>query len=83
MKEHSIYKLYKRLTAYLKPYLPLYILCSLINGGALFLIFSSVGVLLREIMEISVGTGNTESLSRMLIYLVIVIQFRIAWIYLY
>ncbi len=77
MKEHSIYKLYKRLTAYLKPYLPLYILCSLINGGALFLIFSSVGVLLREIMEISVGTGNTESLSRMLIYLVIVIGFGV------
>lgn len=77
MKEHSIYKLYKRLTVYLKPYLPLYVFCSLVNGGAIFLIFSSVGVLLREIMGISVGTGSAESLSQMLIYLTVVMGFAV------
>lgn len=77
MKEHSIYELYKRLTVYLKPYLPLYVFCSLVNGGAIFLIFSSVGVLLREIMGISVGTGSAQSLSQMLIYLAVVMGFAV------
>lgn len=75
MKTLSEHQLYKRLSRYLKPFLPLYAVCCLVNGLALFLIFSSVGVLLREVMETAVGAGGTEKLSQMAIYLVGVLLF--------
>lgn len=75
MKTLSEHQLYKRLAGCLKRFLPLYAVCCLVNGLTVFLIFSSVGVLLSGVMEIAAGTGGTEKLPQMAAYLVGVLVF--------
>lgn len=77
MNNLSKFQLYRRLLGYLKPFSLLYGVCAVINGGALFLVFSSVGVLLREIMEISIGTESIGKLPQISMYLVGTLAFAL------
>lgn len=77
MKASSENQLYKRLLGYLKPFLPLYAICSLVNGMALFLVFSSVGVLLREVVGSVSGTDGTGKVWQMVLYLVGIMAFSV------
>lgn len=70
-----MHRLYKRLIGYLKPYMPLYAICSLVNGIALFLLFSSVGILLREVVKNSAAIADREKLIQTFLYLLGIICF--------
>ena len=66
---------YKRLRNYRRPYLGLYTFCTILNSITLFLIFSSVGILLKEILNISVQKVDVDTLIKLLFYILGIILF--------
>ena len=66
---------YKRLRNYRRPYLGLYTFCTILNSITLFLIFSSVGILLKEILNISVQKVDVNTLIKLLFYILGIILF--------
>ena len=70
MKER---KLMKRTLHYLKPYLFLFILLSLLMAAGYLIIFSSIGVLLRQIMRlIQNDSFDSHQMRKILLYLLAV-----------
>ncbi len=69
---------YKKLVEKCKRHIPLFTLCTILNGFAFFLIFSSVGVLLSQILAATMGNYEQEMMYKMIYYLMIVIIFSIS-----
>lgn len=66
---------YRRISEYQKPYAILYIFCTLLNSLMLFLVFSSVGVLLREILNVSVENFDKNVLLKFGLYIIGILVF--------
>ena len=74
--DHS-FILYMRLVKENRNQVPLFIFCTFINGFALFLIFSSIGVLLTQIVSMATNYVSHGSLVNIVIYLVSIFLFAL------
>lgn len=74
----SDFRLYRRLVSKTKKYIPLFIACTLVNGFAMFLIFSSVGVLLQTIFSYVTGDGDIVEVEEVGLYLLVICVFAFA-----
>ena len=72
------FTLYRRLVRKTKKYIPLYTACTLVNGFAMFLIFSSVGVLLQNIFSQVTGDRDIVEAREVGFYLLIICIFAFA-----
>ena len=70
------YSLYFRLLKYTNKNLILFIICTIISGIAVFLIFSSIGILLSNIVG-AINGENTQDYSLSLIYILVIFIFAI------
>lgn len=69
--------LYTRLLTMQKPYLPLFVVCSVLYSVAIFLIFTAVGVLLRSVLQLAQGEVGTATVGQMGIYLIAIACFAV------
>lgn len=69
MKEKKDYQSYMRLIGYAKSQIPLFVICTLICGAMIFLIFSLVGVLLSSVIA-AVSGEKMQGISSICIYVV-------------
>ena len=74
----SDFRLYRRLVRKTKKYIPLFTACTLVNGFAMFLIFSSVGVLLQNIFSYATGDGDIVEAGEVGLYLLAICAFAFA-----
>ena len=72
------FRLYRRLVRKTKKYIPLFTACTLVNGFAMFLIFSSVGVLLQTIFSHVTGEGDIVDVGEVGLYLLAICIFAFA-----
>lgn len=70
------YKLYLNLLKYSRRYIPFFLLCTLVGGIAVFLIFSSAGILLKEAAALTENT-STPDISKILMYLSVIVAFSL------
>lgn len=77
MKKDSPFALYGRLVKESKNQIPLFVLCTLISGSAFFLIFSSVGVLLTQVVSMATNEAGTESMKKVVAYLLAIVAFAL------
>lgn len=70
-------KIYTRLLKYQKSKLWISIPCIVASGVSTFLVFSTTGVLLRNIMQISTGKPLQEVLKQSILYVLIVLIFAL------
>lgn len=74
-KRDTAFTLYGKLIKRSRKYIPLFIICTILNGLAFFLIFSSVGVLLSQVVSVAEGQAGAELAGKMAWYLMIVTVF--------
>lgn len=75
MKRSKEAMLYSRLLGYLKPHLPIYAICTLIGGLAAFAIFSSIGVVLRQLIAAVQQDFISANLKTIALYIAAVFAF--------
>lgn len=75
MKRSKEAMLYSRLLEYLKPHLPIYAICTLIGGLAAFAIFSSIGVVLRQLIAAVQQDFISANLRTIALYIAAVFAF--------
>lgn len=75
MKRSKEAMLYSRLFGYLKPHLPIYAICTLIGGLAAFAIFSSIGVVLRQLIAAVQQDFISANLKTIALYIAAVFAF--------
>ena len=76
MKREKDYQNYSRLIGYAKKQIPLFIICTILCGAMVFLIFSSVGVLLSSVVGVVSGESSQTS-SHMFVYIIGVFGFSL------
>ncbi len=69
--DHS-FTLYWRLISRCRRWVPLFTLCTVICGASFFLIFSSIGVLLSQIVSAASGSGEPVVLEKVFWYLLMI-----------
>lgn len=74
MKVKKDYQSYVRLIGYAKKQIPLFVVCTLICGAMVFLVFSSIGVLLSSVVAAVSGEKSQNSFV-MLLYVIGVFGF--------
>ena len=72
------FTLYRKLVSKTKEYIPLFTVCTIVNGFAMFLIFSSVGVLLQNIFSQVTGDRDIVEAREVGFYLLIICIFAFA-----
>lgn len=75
MKRSKEAMLYSRLLEYLKPHLPIYAICTLIGGLSAFIIFSSIGVVLRQLIAAVQQDFISANLRTIALYIAAVFAF--------
>lgn len=77
MKQDNAFVLYHKLVQKSRKWIPLFVLCTAVAGVSLFLIFSTVGVFLTQIVSAAqTGTG-LETLKKAILYLAVVVIFAL------
>lgn len=77
MKQDNAFVLYHKLVRKSRKWIPLFAFCTAVAGFSLFLIFSSVGVFLTQILSAAqTGTG-LETLKKAILYLAVVVIFAL------
>lgn len=77
MKKDSPLVLYGRLVREGKKQIPLFAVCTVISGLAFFLIFSSVGFILTQIVSVAANEAEFESMTRIAVYLSVIAGFAV------
>lgn len=77
MKQDNAFVLYHKLVQKSRKWIPLFALCTAVTGFSLFLIFSSVGVLLTQIVSAAQNGSGLESLKKAILYLAVVVIFAL------
>ena len=78
IEDTELKSVYRRLVRKTKKYIPLFTACTLVNGFAMFLIFSSVGVLLQTIFSHVTGEGDIVDVGEVGLYLLAICIFAFA-----
>ncbi|MBS6559833.1 MAG: ABC transporter ATP-binding protein [Clostridiales bacterium] len=76
MKREKDYQNYIRLIGYAKKHIPLFVICTILSGAMVFLIFSSVGVLLSSVVG-AVSGESSQTSSHMFVYIIGVFGFSL------